>query len=72
MKYRRARPPTLPTVAAFATEPTPSTMVQKMTGEMIILISATNPVPSGFSVTPTDGNSSPTTTPSTTAAITAM
>lgn len=72
MKYSRARPPTLPTVAALATDPTPSTMVQKITGGMTILMSATNPVPSGFSATPTDGNSSPTTTPSTTATMTAM
>ncbi len=32
MKYARARPPTLPTLAAARTEPMPSTMVQKITG----------------------------------------
>ena len=39
----------MPTRAALATEPTPSTIVQKMTGWIIILIRATKPVPSGFS-----------------------
>ena len=65
-------PPTLPTVAALAIEPTPSTIVQKMTGAIIILISAMNPVPTGFSATPTSGATSPRTAPATTAMITAM
>ena len=42
MKYSSARPPTLPTVAAFAIDPTPSTIVQKMIGAIIILMSSTN------------------------------
>ena len=50
----------------------PSTIVQKMIGEIIILIRLTNPVPSGFKDLPTSGATSPTTTPSTTATITAM
>ena len=72
MKYSSARPPTLPTVAALAIEPTPSTMVQKMTGAISILISATNPVPSGLSALPRSGANRPTAAPSTTAAITMM
>ena len=46
--------------------------LQKMTGEIIILIRATNPVPSGFSATPVSGEARPTMTPATTATITAM
>lgn len=59
-------------MAAFRTEPIPSTMVQKMTGEIIILMRFTNPVPMGFSSTATPGATKPTVIPSTTAAITAM
>jgi hypothetical protein len=66
-----ARTPTRPTLAAEATEPTPSTMVAKMTGWIIILISATNPSPSGCSRTAKSGKTRPTTTPSATAARTA-
>ena len=39
----------MPTLAALRTEPTPSTIVQKMIGLIIILIRLTKPVPSGFS-----------------------
>ena len=49
MKYSSASPPILPTVAAFAIEPTPTTIVQKMIGAIIILISATKPLPIGSS-----------------------
>ena len=70
-KYARARPPTLPTRAALRTDPTPITIVQKMTGWIIILIRATNAVPSGFSSTAKSGNSSPTRMPRPTAATTA-
>ena len=48
MKYSSASPPILPTVAAFAIEPTPTTIVQKMIGAIIILMSATKAVPIGF------------------------
>jgi hypothetical protein len=37
-KYSIAKQPTLPTLAAFRTDPTPITMVQKMIGRMIILV----------------------------------
>ncbi len=67
-----ARPPTLPTVAALAIDPMPRTMVQKMTGAIIILMSLMKPSPKGLSDLPTSGKSRPTTAPSTTAAITAM
>ena len=50
----------------------PSTIVQKMTGEIIILISSTNPVPSGLSALPSSGAAKPTTIPATTATMTAM
>jgi hypothetical protein len=63
--------PTLPTFAAFATDPMPSTIVQKMIGTIIILMRATNPVPSGFSCTANWGNANPTRTPRTTATMTA-
>ena len=53
-------------------DPTPSTIVQKITGAIIILIRAMNPVPSGFSATPTSGNNNPISAPSTTPAITKM
>ena len=62
----------MPTVAALAMEPMPKTMVQKMIGAIIILMSLMNPSPSGFSDLPTSGNSSPTTAPRMTAAMTAM
>ena len=42
-------PPTLPTFAAWRIEPMPSTIVQKITGEIIILIRVMKPVPSGLS-----------------------
>ena len=66
-KYTSANPPTLPTVAALRSDPMPSTIVQKITGVMIILIRSTNMVPSTPTDLPTDGSSSPTTTPPTTA-----
>ena len=50
----------------------PSTIVQKMTGAMSILISATNAVPSHLRPTANSGNAKPTAMPSTTATITAM
>ena len=62
----------MPTRAALATEPTPMMIVQKMTGWIIIVISATKPVPSGLSFTAKSGNSSPTTMPRPTATMTAM
>jgi hypothetical protein len=68
----RARPPTLPTFAAWRIDPTPSTIVQKMTGLIIILIRLTKPVPSGLSALPTSGARMPTATPATTARMTAM
>ena len=48
------------------------TIVQKMTGWIIILIRLTNPVPSGLSSLPSSGDTAPTRTPSATATITAM
>jgi hypothetical protein len=57
----------LPTVAAFRSDPIPSTIVQKITGVIIILIRSTNMLPSTPSFLPTDGSSSPSTTPATTA-----
>jgi hypothetical protein len=50
----------------------PSTIVQKMTGEIIILIRLTNAVPTGLSALPSSGETRPTTTPRSTATITAM
>ncbi len=70
-KYTNARPPTLPTVAALRTDPIPSTIVQKITGAIIILIKLTNMVPSTPTSLPTDGARSPTITPATTATMTA-
>ncbi len=64
--------PTLPTFAALATEPTPSTIVQKMIGLIIILIRLTKPVPSGFSSLPNSGHTRPTKIPIATATTTAM
>ena len=72
MKYSSARPPTLPTVAAFAIDPTPSTIVQKMIGAIIILMSSTNASPMGFSPTANSGAARPTVMPASTATITAM
>ena len=57
--------------AALATEPTPSTIVQKMIGEIIILMRATKPVPSGLSSVAKPGATTPTRMPSATATITA-
>ena len=62
----------MPTLAAWRTEPMPSTSVQKMIGLIIILIRFTNPVPSGFSSTAKSGNMNPTPMPSRTATMTAM
>ena len=61
----------MPTVAALAIEPIPTTIVQKMIGAIIILMRATNPLPTGSSAMPTSGQSSPIVAPSTTARITA-
>ena len=72
MKYSSASPPILPTVAAFAIEPTPTTIVQKMIGAIIILMSDTKAVPRGFSATPTSGQMRPIAAPSTTAMMTEM
>ncbi len=52
--------------------PIPRTMVQKMIGEIIILMRSTNPVPSGFSALPRSRSIRPTATPRSTAMITAM
>lgn len=46
-------------------------MVQKMIGEIIILMRLTKPVPMGFSSTATPGAANPTVIPRITAAITA-
>lgn len=62
----------MPTLAALRTEPTPSTIVQKMIGEIIILIRLTKPVPIGLSSLAKSGAANPTAMPSTTAMITAM
>ena len=72
MKYSRARPPTLPTWAAFRTEPIPRTMVQKMIGPIIILIRLTNAVPRMASPAASLPKISPTAVPATTATMTAM
>ena len=65
-------PPTLPTWEALRTEPMPSTIVQKITGAIIILIRLTKPVPSGLRALPTSGNTSPTAIPNPTAMMTEM
>ena len=65
-------PPTLPTVAALAIEPMPSTIVQKMTGPIIILISETKPSPRGLRDLPNSGKSRPTAAPRITEEITEM
>jgi len=46
--------------------------VQKITGEIIILMRLTKPVPSGAMALPALGNSPPSTAPATTATSTAM
>jgi hypothetical protein len=61
----------LPTLAAFRTDPTPVTMVQKMIGGTIILIRVKNVVPSTAICLPTLGASQPTRMPATTATMTA-
>jgi hypothetical protein len=65
-------PPTLPTLAALRTEPTPRTIVQKMTGWIIILISATNAVAERLELDGEVGARKPTAMPSSTATMTAM
>ena len=50
----------------------PNTIVQKMTGAIIILIRLTNTVPSTPSADPTSGASRPTAIPASTATMTAM
>ncbi len=62
----------MPTCAALRTDPTPSTIVQKMTGEIIMRIRLTNASPIGLSLTAKSGTVRPTRTPRTTAAMTAM
>jgi hypothetical protein len=52
--------------------PMPSTMVQKMTGAMSILIRPTKAVPSHFRPTAKSGNTKPTTMPRITATMTAL
>jgi hypothetical protein len=59
-------------LAACRIDPMPSTIVQKMTGEIIILIRSTKAVPSGLSAFPTSGATRPTPTPARTATMTAM
>ena len=49
----------MPTLAALRTEPTPMTSVQKMTGWIIILISATKVVPIHLSPTAKSGRTRP-------------
>ena len=53
----------MPTLAALRTEPTPSTIVQKMTGWIIIRISATKASPIHCSFTAKSGKRRPTATP---------
>jgi hypothetical protein len=53
-------------------EPTPSTIVQKITGEIIILTRFTKPVPTGLSAIPKLGHRMPTAMPARTAMMTAM
>src|SRR6476659_5460180 len=64
-------PPTLPTWEALRTYPMPSTMVQKMIGPIIILISATNAVPMTASPAASLPKIRPTAVPATTATMTA-
>ena len=72
MKYSNAMLPTLPTVAAFRTDPIPKTMVQKMIGPIIILIRFTNPVPMTDNPPADFPKIRPTATPASTATMTAM
>mgnify|MGYP007122137596 CR=1 FL=1 len=62
----------MPTVAALRTDPMPNTIVQKMTGAIIILIKLTNIVPRKATSLPNSGATSPTMTPAITAMMTAM
>ncbi|SKU85579.1 Uncharacterised protein [Mycobacteroides abscessus subsp. abscessus] len=71
-KYTNANPPTRPTLAALRTDPMPSTMVQKITGLIIILMRLTNISPSTPTDLPNPGHSMPTATPSATATTTAI
>ncbi len=57
---------------ALAIEPMPTTIVQKITGAIIILISETKPLPTGSSAVAKAGAMRPTMMPATTATITAM
>ncbi len=60
-------------MAAARTEPMPSTMVQKMTGEIIIVMRRTNASPSTDRDDPSpSGPKPPTSAPDTTATMTAM
>ena len=70
MKYPRAIPPAFPTLAAARTEPMPNTMVQKITGEIIILMRLTNMVPSTLNSLATLGATKPKTMPAITATMT--
>src|SRR5574343_1443287 len=54
-KYRTANPPFLPTFFISSMPAMPTTMVQKMIGAMIILISLMKASPSGFMSAPADG-----------------
>ena len=65
-------PPARPTVAALRTEPMPSTIVQKMTGVIIILMRLTNISPSGFQAFAASGATRPKTMPAMTATMTPM
>ena len=65
-------PPALPTDAAARTEPIPKTMVQKITGEIIILIRLTNIVPTTLNSVAALGATSPKIMPAITAMITPM
>ncbi len=62
----------MPTGAALRTEPMPRTMVQKMTGLIIILIRLTNSVAEDAECRPVSGATRPTTMPATTATMTMM
>ena len=64
-------PPALPTDAAARTEPMPSTMVQKMTGGMIILMRLTYMSPIGLRVAAASGAIRPKATPPMSATMTA-
>lgn len=72
MKYVKANPPALPTEAAARTEPMPKTIVQKITGEIIILIKDTNIVPITLKFLARSGAIRPKAIPAITAIITAI